>query len=106
MELELHRVDLLQTAAAAPGALRVLPPGEKKTQQVVVGDSTGVVQCFSVKKGEVALAFKTVPGPQKVRGLDALRVRKGHACRQLRVHIFGRARQQELCACSGPTHAP
>ncbi|KAI8469474.1 MAG: hypothetical protein J3K34DRAFT_522137 [Monoraphidium minutum] len=66
MELELHRVDLLQTAAAAPGALAVLPPGEKKTQKVAVGDASGVVQCFSVKRGDVALSFKTMPGPHKV----------------------------------------
>ncbi|GBF98424.1 hypothetical protein Rsub_10489 [Raphidocelis subcapitata] len=70
MELELHRVDLLQTAAAAPGTLVVLPPGEKKTQKVAVGDCSGVVQCFSVKRGEVALAFKTMPGPHKVTSVS------------------------------------
>jgi Bardet-Biedl syndrome 7 protein len=42
----------------------VLPPGEKKTQKVAVGDCSGVVQCLSVKKGEVALSFKTMPGPK------------------------------------------
>lgn len=47
-------------------ALQVLPPGENKTQKVAVGDMSGVVQCFSVKKGEVVVSFKTLPGPQKV----------------------------------------
>lgn len=27
---------------------------------------SGVVQCFSVKKGEVVVSFKSLPGPQKV----------------------------------------
>lgn len=45
---------------------QVLPPGENKTQKVAVGDLSGVVQCFSVKRGEVVLSFKTLPGPLKV----------------------------------------
>jgi hypothetical protein len=111
MELELHRLDLLQTSAAAAGtllvsssglcklltcsqqlthacckppwvmhkrvvlmvvALQVLPPGENKTQKVAVGDMSGVVQCFSVKKGEVIVSFKSLPGPQKVGAKDGL----------------------------------
>ena len=44
-----------------PKHLQVLPLGKNKTQKVVVGDSTGVAQCFSVKAGDVALAFKTLP---------------------------------------------
>lgn len=47
-------------------AAQVLPPGENKTQKVAVGDMSGVVQCFSVKKGEVIVSFKSLPGPQKV----------------------------------------
>ncbi len=93
MELSLHRVDLMQTTTTMPGTMavgtmhsavplscqmagkaslilaachQVLPPGAKKTQKVVVGDTSGVVQCFSVKKGEVSLAFKTLPSNQKV----------------------------------------
>lgn len=49
----------------------MLPPGEKKTQKVAVGDAAGVVQCFSVKRGEVALSFKGMPGRDKVREYDA-----------------------------------
>lgn len=41
---------------------------EKKTQKVAAGDLSGVVQCFSVKKSEFAVAFKTIPNAQaKVR---------------------------------------
>jgi hypothetical protein len=45
--------------------VQVLPPGENKTQKIAVGDLSGVVQCFCIKKGEVALTFKTLPAPQK-----------------------------------------
>lgn len=106
MELELHRVDLLQTGAAAPGCLRVLPPGEKKTQKVAVADAAGVVQCFSVKKGEVALAFKTMPGTHKVRG-DSLLCMKpaiamccGCTARRARRDVQG------CCAAGGKHRQP
>ncbi len=48
---------------------QVLPLSEeKKTQKLAAGDLSGVVQCFSVKKGEFAVAFKTLPNAQqKVR---------------------------------------
>ena len=61
-----------------PKHLQVLPLGKNKTQKVVVGDSTGVVQCFSVKAGDVALAWLlrqpavTAPivGPRTIEQLD------------------------------------
>jgi hypothetical protein len=28
---------------------------------------SGVIQCFSVKKGEVVISFRSLPGPQKVK---------------------------------------
>lgn len=56
-----------QTDRSSPKLLmQVLPPGENKTQKVAVGDLSGVVQCFSVKKGEVTLSFKTLPCQDKV----------------------------------------
>ncbi|KAG2424531.1 hypothetical protein HXX76_014412 [Chlamydomonas incerta] len=62
MELELFRQDLIQTSTCATGTLAVLPlTEEKKTQKVAAGDLSGVVQCFSVKKGEFTVAFKTLP---------------------------------------------
>ena len=45
----------------------MLPLGEeRKTQKVACGDLSGVVQCFSVKKGEINMAFKTLPTGLKV----------------------------------------
>lgn len=46
--------------------LQVLPQGQNRQQKIAVGDSAGVVQCLSVKKGEVAVAFKTLPTGHKV----------------------------------------
>ena len=46
--------------------LQVLPQGQNRQQKIAVGDSAGVVQCLSVKKGEVSVAFKTLPTGQKV----------------------------------------
>ncbi|GAX76228.1 hypothetical protein CEUSTIGMA_g3672.t1 [Chlamydomonas eustigma] len=71
MELELRRHDLVQTASCARGTLAVLPVGEdKKTQKVAVGDLSGVIQSFGVKKGEIGLQFKTLPSNQKVTSLS------------------------------------
>ena len=47
--------------------LQVMPLGHNKQQKVAVGDSSGVIQCFSLKKGEVVVAFKTLPTEEAVR---------------------------------------
>lgn len=66
MELELYRQELIQTSTCTAGTLAVLPLSEeKKTQKIAAGDMSGVVQCFSVKKGEFAIAFKTLPNAQQ-----------------------------------------
>lgn len=71
MELELFRHDLIQTSSSTRGTLVVLPMGEeKKPQKVAAGDLTGVTQCFSVKKGEIQMAFKTLPSSQKVTSIS------------------------------------
>ncbi|PNH08710.1 Bardet-Biedl syndrome 7 protein [Tetrabaena socialis] len=72
MELELFRQDLIQTSTCASGTLAVLPRDEeKKTQKVAAGDLSGVVQCFSVKKGEFTVAFKTLPAAaNKIKGVN------------------------------------
>ncbi|GFH06074.1 Bardet-Biedl syndrome 7 protein, partial [Haematococcus lacustris] len=71
MELELFRHDVMQTGTCGRGTMAILPMEEKKTQKVALGDYNGVIQAFSVKKGEIASSFKTLPTPQqKVKGLS------------------------------------
>jgi len=63
MELELTRVDYALVGITLQGAMKLLPNKKAKEQQkVVIGDQNGVVQLFSVKKDEVQVLFKTVPG--------------------------------------------
>lgn len=65
MELNLTRVDYLQSGLTHPRTMRLLPsPGGKAQQKVAVGDQDGVLQVFSVKKGDVSHAFKTLPGKE------------------------------------------
>jgi len=61
MDLSLTRIDLLNTDTTSRKCLRILPLGKKnpgKTQKLVVGDHTGLVQSFGMKKGDVAHVFK------------------------------------------------
>ena len=37
MDIQLHRLDLLQCGALEPGTLEVLPVGKKKQQKIAVG---------------------------------------------------------------------
>jgi len=59
MEVMLHRIDFLRVQAMAPGTLAVLPQGKKKQQKVVVGDDSGTVTVFYMKKGEAQTEWKT-----------------------------------------------
>lgn len=59
MEIELHCIDLLHASAMAPGTLCVLPVGKKKQQKVAVGDDSGVLTVFYMKKGEVLTEWKS-----------------------------------------------
>lgn len=53
MELDLRRVDYLQVASVSRGTLQLLASQKSGTQKVVVGDDTGAITCFAIKKGEV-----------------------------------------------------
>ena len=66
---------------------QVLPFGEeKRTQKVAVGDQSGVIQSFSVKKGEIGLVFKTLPTSNKVTLLHGGRI------------VEAKARLRALCS--------
>lgn len=61
MELELKRSDLMMSAATQRGTLDILPPGRNKQQKLCVGDTAGVLHVFSIKKGAIETAFKSLP---------------------------------------------
>ena len=46
---------------ASSSCLQVLPQGHNRQQKVAVGDTSGVLQCFSLKRNDVVAAFKTLP---------------------------------------------
>jgi len=59
MDLTLHRVDLLHGGAMSKGTMEILPQGKKKQQKVAVGDDSGVLTVFYMKKGEVNIEWKS-----------------------------------------------
>lgn len=61
MEITLHRVDLLHGQAMSKNTLVVLPVGKKKQQKIAVGDDSGVLTVFYMKKGEVNTEWKSTP---------------------------------------------
>lgn len=63
MELELTRVDYTIVGVVLQHSMRLLPTQKFKDQQkIVIGDQSGVVQLLSVKKDDLHVHFKTVPG--------------------------------------------
>ncbi|XP_044255366.1 Bardet-Biedl syndrome 7 protein homolog [Tribolium madens] len=65
MELELSRVDYTIVGITSQNCLKLLPPSvSKEPQKVAVADSDGILQIFSVKKEDIQLHFKTLPGPK------------------------------------------
>eukprot|EP00164_Ancoracysta_twista_P005357 GFYU01007326.1.p1 GENE.GFYU01007326.1~~GFYU01007326.1.p1 ORF type:complete len:720 (+),score=217.69 GFYU01007326.1:110-2269(+) len=67
MDLSLNRHDYMQVSSTAKKSVRILPLGKKKTQKVVVGDVSGVITCFGVKKNECQNVFKTLPSDPVAR---------------------------------------
>lgn len=61
MDLSLTRIDLVNVDTTSRKSLRLLPLGKKnpgKTQKVVVGDRSGSVSVFGMKRGDVSVVFK------------------------------------------------
>mmetsp|Transcript_38791 Transcript_38791/g.74315 ORF Transcript_38791/g.74315 Transcript_38791/m.74315 type:complete len:719 (+) Transcript_38791:332-2488(+) len=70
VEIFFCRNDIIQGGSTARGTMRVLPLGKSKTQKIISGDSSGVLQCFSYKKGELATTFKTLPTGVAVEAVE------------------------------------
>eukprot|EP01006_Ploeotia_vitrea_P029031 TRINITY_DN61642_c1_g4_i1.p1 TRINITY_DN61642_c1_g4~~TRINITY_DN61642_c1_g4_i1.p1 ORF type:complete len:727 (-),score=80.93 TRINITY_DN61642_c1_g4_i1:42-2222(-) len=67
-ELQFLRHDLMNTASTFRHSCRVLPLGRKHKQKIVIGDSSGTLQCFSLGKSlEMLHSFKmTLHGPNMI----------------------------------------
>ncbi|XP_019866840.1 Bardet-Biedl syndrome 7 protein homolog [Aethina tumida] len=64
MELNLHRVDYTIVGLTEPNCMKLLPGDTPKSQQkVAIADSDGILQVFSIKKDDIQIHFKTLPGP-------------------------------------------
>ncbi|CAH1996732.1 unnamed protein product [Acanthoscelides obtectus] len=64
MELELTRVDYTVVGVTNSNCLVLMPGNLPKEQcKVAIVDEDGVLQVFSIKKDEIVLHFKTLPGP-------------------------------------------
>ncbi|QDZ21231.1 Bardet-Biedl syndrome 7-like protein [Chloropicon primus] len=59
--ITLYRNDIIQSAPAYKGSMKLLPLGKRTRQKVVLGDTDGVIQVFSVKKKETVGVFKSLP---------------------------------------------
>ena len=57
MDLDIHRIDFIQLRPMGRNTLCVLPLAKKKQQKVAVGDDSGVVTVFYMKKGETQVEW-------------------------------------------------
>mmetsp|Transcript_40175 Transcript_40175/g.113762 ORF Transcript_40175/g.113762 Transcript_40175/m.113762 type:complete len:237 (-) Transcript_40175:115-825(-) len=71
MEIDLNRIDLAHAGQCERGTLALFGGGKSGQQKVIVGDRTGVLQCFGVKKTEVQPVFKTIPLNQQISSLTS-----------------------------------
>ncbi|KAF4519730.1 hypothetical protein B566_EDAN014257 [Ephemera danica] len=68
MEIKLSRIDYALVGSTSRQTMKILPNSAVKTQQkIALGDHDGVVQIFSIKKGEIQQHFKSLPGRKITR---------------------------------------
>ncbi|XP_065058986.1 Bardet-Biedl syndrome 7 protein homolog [Rhopilema esculentum] len=70
MELSLARADYLQVGVTSPKSLKVLHGASSKKgaqNKIVIADQAGVLTCFGMKKGNLQMVFKTLPGTKILR---------------------------------------
>ena len=70
MELSLERIDLTQVQTTSRKATRLLPKGKKRQQLVVVGDQSGSLLCFGMKRDAMEQVFKTAPLEKEVSRVE------------------------------------
>ncbi|XP_025994810.2 Bardet-Biedl syndrome 7 protein homolog [Solenopsis invicta] len=66
MTLALTRIDYATVGVTSRGTTIIFPPNEvtKQPQKFAVADHDGVLHIYGMKKGELQLSFKSLPGPK------------------------------------------
>ncbi|XP_071642384.1 BBSome complex member BBS7 [Temnothorax longispinosus] len=66
MTLALSRVDYTTVGVTSRGTTIIFPPNEatKQPQKFAVADHDGVLHIYGMKRGELQLSFKSLPGPK------------------------------------------
>ncbi|XP_012268249.2 Bardet-Biedl syndrome 7 protein homolog [Athalia rosae] len=65
MTLSLTRIDYTAVGSTSRGTTRLLPVlDSKQTQKFVVGDHDGILHIYGMKKDDLQLFFKSLPGPK------------------------------------------
>ncbi|XP_031830282.1 BBSome complex member BBS7 isoform X2 [Nomia melanderi] len=65
MTLPLLRIDYAAVGVTSKGTTKIFPVSEyRQTQKFAVGDHDGVLHVYGMKKGELQVSFKSLPGPK------------------------------------------
>ncbi|XP_071874568.1 BBSome complex member BBS7 isoform X5 [Bombus fervidus] len=65
MTLPLSRTDYAAVGVTSKGTTKVFPATEhRQTQKFAVADHDGVLHVYGIKKGELQVSFKSLPGPR------------------------------------------
>ena len=70
MEAAFSSQQVTQVGATARRTTVVLPSAARKQQKIAVGDHTGVVTCFTAKRGVHEMVFQSPPGEREVTALS------------------------------------
>ncbi|KZC08794.1 PREDICTED: Bardet-Biedl syndrome 7 protein-like [Dufourea novaeangliae] len=65
MTLPLSRIDYVAVGVTSRGTTKIFSATEhRQTQKFAVGDHDGVLHVYGMKKGELQMSFKSLPGPK------------------------------------------
>ncbi|EFN60448.1 Bardet-Biedl syndrome 7 protein [Camponotus floridanus] len=66
MTLALSRIDYTTVGVTSRGTTIIFPPNEatKQPQKFAVADHDGILHIYGMKRGELQLSFKSLPGPK------------------------------------------
>jgi hypothetical protein len=68
MDVTLSRLSVAphNVSSSYPSTFALLKLSKGKPQKAVYGSDDGCLTCFSIKKGQVVVVFRTAPGPAPV----------------------------------------